>query len=167
MIMPRRVGRPIKEPDPGERAALSLRVRPLIKKRLEDEAELNGRSLSQEAEFRLEHTFDRQTLLKEVMTLGFGEDWGRFLLYWGTWLKRFNPQTSERLQNIIEHAVLSHDEDKNYIEMQPAQPGGRKVRKEVAEVANLFKAHGLKVSLGQGAYQKACEKKSPKKKERR
>jgi TraY domain len=158
IFMPKRVGRPIKEPDPGERAALSLRVRPLIKKKLEESAEINGRSLSQEAEFRLEHTFDRQGLLREVMTLAFGKEWGPFLVYWGTWLKRFNPETSERVRNIIEKAVLSHDEDKNYREREPVQPGGRKLRREVAEVAEFFKGFGFDVSPGSGAYESPRKK---------
>jgi len=162
MVMPKRVGRPIKEPDPGERAALSLRVRPLIKKKLEESAELTGRSLSQEAEFRLEHTFDRQGLLREVMTLAFGKEWGNFLIYWGTWLKRFNSETSERLRNIIEKAVLSHDEQRNYREREPVQSGGRRIRREVAEIAETFKAFGLDVSPGPGAYENNQKKRKGK-----
>ena len=158
MIMPKRVGRPIKEADPGERAALSLRVRPIIKKKLEESAELNGRSLSQEAEFRLEHTFDRQGLLMEVMSLAFGKEWGDFLIFQGIRLKQFNPETSERLRNIIRKAVRSHEEDKNYREREPVQPGGRKIRREVAQVAQTFKAFGLDAKPGPGAYESPRKK---------
>jgi TraY domain-containing protein len=155
--MKKRVGRPIKEPDPGERAPLSLRVRPMIKKKLEEAAELEGRSLSQEAEFRLEHTFDRQSLLREVMTLAFGKEWGSFLLYHGILLKQFNAETSERLRNIIENAIYSHDEEKNYRELPP-QSGGRKVRRYVAEVAGILRASGFDATLGAGAYEPPSKK---------
>lgn len=64
--------------------ALSLRVTADLKKRLEQNAELNGRSLSQEAEFRLEHTFDRQGLLLEVLKLAFGVGWAGFIIFNGS-----------------------------------------------------------------------------------
>ena len=51
---------------------LGLRVTPPVKSRLEIAAQESGRSLSQEAEFRLEHSFDREGLLPEVLTLAFG-----------------------------------------------------------------------------------------------
>ena len=87
------------------------------------------------------------------MTLAFGKEWGQFLLYHGILLKKFNVETSERLRNIIENAIYSHDEEKNYREM-PTQPRGRKVRREVAEVASILKASlGGDVTLGTGAYE--------------
>jgi hypothetical protein len=52
----KRVGRPVVAATPGERAGLSLRVTPEVKERLEKAAEKHGRSLSQEAEFRLERS---------------------------------------------------------------------------------------------------------------
>jgi hypothetical protein len=133
----------------------------MIKKKLEEAAELEGRSLSQEAEFRLEHTFDRQSLLWEVMTLAFGKEWGHFLLYHGILLKKFNAETSERLRNIIENAIYSHDEEKNYREM-PTHSRGRKVRREVAEVASLLKTIGGEVTLEAGAYDSLKKKRKGK-----
>ena len=65
LIMARR-GRPLKEPEPGERVPLSLRISPSAKKKLEAAAELNGRSLSQEAEYRIERSFDREDISKSV-----------------------------------------------------------------------------------------------------
>ena len=68
------------EAAPGERAGLSLRVTPVVKKRLERAAEKNGRSLSQEAELRLERSFERETRL----TLAKGDAWAPILVHtWG------------------------------------------------------------------------------------
>jgi hypothetical protein len=63
-----RRGRPLKEPEPGERVPLSLRITPSAKKKLEAAAGLNGRSLSQEAEYRIERSFDREDISKSVGT---------------------------------------------------------------------------------------------------
>jgi hypothetical protein len=54
----RRVGRPTKRPRPGDRVKLGLRVTAQTKLRLDAAAEKNGRSQSQEAEFRLDASFD-------------------------------------------------------------------------------------------------------------
>lgn len=66
----KRVGRPTKSPE-GERVSLGLRVTADIKRRLDAAAEASGRSQSQEAEFRLERSFDRQGLLEEVLFLAY------------------------------------------------------------------------------------------------
>lgn len=55
-----RIGRPIKTPESGERVTLGLRVTADMKGRLGDEAVRNGRSLSQEAEIRLEQSFKEE-----------------------------------------------------------------------------------------------------------
>src|SRR5215510_2758469 len=60
-------------PTVGERVPLGLRVTPDLKRKLDAAAEQSGRSQSQEAELRLEHTFDRQGLLSEVLTLAYGK----------------------------------------------------------------------------------------------
>ena len=52
----KRIGRPTKEPRPGERVGLGLRVTPEMKRQLEGLASFNGRSLSQEVEQRLEQS---------------------------------------------------------------------------------------------------------------
>jgi hypothetical protein len=54
----KRIGRPTKPPKPGERVSLGLRVTPQMKQRLERAAIRKGRSLSQEAEYRLEASLD-------------------------------------------------------------------------------------------------------------
>jgi hypothetical protein len=50
---------------------LGLRVTPETKQRLDAAAEQSGRSQSQEAEFRLERSFDRQDLLSDVLKAEF------------------------------------------------------------------------------------------------
>ena len=67
-----RGGRPGREPEPGERVKLGLRVTPEVKRLLDGAAERSGRSQSQEAEFRLERSFDRTDLLSEVLALAYG-----------------------------------------------------------------------------------------------
>jgi predicted transcriptional regulator len=53
-----RMGRPTKAPLPGERVSLGLRVTAEIKRKLDEAAEKSGRSQSQEAELRLERSFE-------------------------------------------------------------------------------------------------------------
>jgi hypothetical protein len=71
----RKVGRP-----PVDRKPLSLRVTPTIRDRLDAAAEQNGRSISQEAEFRLERSFDHQDLLNEVLEFAYGRSIADHLL---------------------------------------------------------------------------------------
>lgn len=52
-------GRPKREPRPGERVHIGFRVTPDLKKRVENAAASVGRSVSQEAEMRLEDSFKR------------------------------------------------------------------------------------------------------------
>lgn len=67
--MAKRVGRPTKAAEPGRKVSLGLKVTPAIKDRLEQSAHEAGRTQSQEAEYRLERSFDRQNLLNELRTL--------------------------------------------------------------------------------------------------
>lgn len=53
---------------------------PELKRRLDTAAERGGRSQSQEAEFRLERSFERGPLLAEVLTLSYGERFAGFLM---------------------------------------------------------------------------------------
>jgi hypothetical protein len=69
-----RGGRPRKhEPEAGEKLPLGIRVTPEMKARLEEIAAGSGRSQSQEAEYRLERSFEREGLLLEALALAFGE----------------------------------------------------------------------------------------------
>lgn len=83
-----RGGRPRREPDPGERVKLGLRVTPQLKGRLDESADQNGRSQSQEAEFLLERALDRADLLGEVLTLAFDKRTAGFLIAMGLAMER-------------------------------------------------------------------------------
>ncbi len=62
----RRTGRPPSTPGQPKRSAFNTRLRAIIKKRLEFEAERAGRSLSEEIEIRLEQSFRDEDALIEV-----------------------------------------------------------------------------------------------------
>lgn len=64
--MRKRLGRPVKEPTPGTRTPLGLRVTAELKRDLEAAAIASGRSLSQETELRLEQSFERDFILKSL-----------------------------------------------------------------------------------------------------
>jgi len=74
---------PKRDPEPGERFQLGVRVTAELKRKLDAAAEQSGRSQSQEAELRLEHTFDRQDLLSEVLTLAYGKEIAADLMWLG------------------------------------------------------------------------------------
>lgn len=82
-------GRPRKhEPEAGDRVHLGIRVTPQMKRRLEELAAASGRSQSQEAEFRLARSFDREELLPEVLTLAYGPKLAGFLMMVGLAMTR-------------------------------------------------------------------------------
>jgi len=72
-----RLGRPAKF---GERLPLGLRVTPVLKKKLNDASNAGGRSLSQETEIRLEHSFSTTNVLLEALDLAYGRRWTGLLL---------------------------------------------------------------------------------------
>jgi len=76
----KRIGRPTKATVPGERVSLGLKVTSNIKKRLDKAARASGRTQSQEAEFRLERSFDHQDLLQNAMELAYGRPLAGVLL---------------------------------------------------------------------------------------
>lgn len=69
----RRVGRPTSAPKKGEKATISIRVTPQLKARLDRASTASDRSLSQEAELRLEQTFRDQDALLSAMELAYGQ----------------------------------------------------------------------------------------------
>ena len=62
-------GRPKTPGKVDERVHLGFRVTPQLKERLEQTAKNLGRSQSQEAEMRLERSFDRADLLAEIIAM--------------------------------------------------------------------------------------------------
>src|ERR1700680_105787 len=71
MKAPRRTGRPTTAAKEGRKATLGILASASLKRRLQEAAEVNGRSLSAEAEFRLEPSFQEQDLLDQVLTLAY------------------------------------------------------------------------------------------------
>jgi hypothetical protein len=76
-------GPPKREFKEGERVALSLRMTPALKRRLDAMAERGGRSQSQQAEFMLERSFERHGLLAEALSLSYGSRTAGFLMMLG------------------------------------------------------------------------------------
>jgi hypothetical protein len=67
-------GRPGRTPKAGERVSLGLRVTPEVKALLDAAAAQSGRSQSQEAELRLERSFDADNIVSEALTMAYGSD---------------------------------------------------------------------------------------------
>lgn len=78
-----RRGRPIKNPRPGAKASLGLKVTPHMKARIEAAAREAGRTQSQETEFRLERSFERQDLMSDALTLAYGPQLAGLLMIIG------------------------------------------------------------------------------------
>ena len=67
-----RRARPTKQPKPGKRAALELKVTAQLRQSLDRASRQSGRTQTQEAELRLERSFERQSLFTEVLELQYG-----------------------------------------------------------------------------------------------
>jgi hypothetical protein len=83
----KRIGRPRKVPEPGERVALGLKVTSQVKNKIEAAADATGRTQSQEAELRLEQSFEREGLLPDVLSLAYGPQLGAVLILLGEVMK--------------------------------------------------------------------------------
>lgn len=68
----KKIGRPPKAPEEGERLAMAFRVTAATKRKLAAAADREGRSQSQEAEFRLEASFKDEQLLEGVLDRLYG-----------------------------------------------------------------------------------------------
>jgi hypothetical protein len=75
----RRAGRPTTAPKEREKATLGIRASADLKRRINEAAETNGRSLSQEAEVRLENSFRGERYLDDAMDLAYGPRGAVFL----------------------------------------------------------------------------------------
>lgn len=83
MVGQRRVGRPTTVPKEREKATLGIRASADLKRRLAGAAQTNGRSLSQEAELRLENSFRDQDATLSALELSFGSELAAILLILG------------------------------------------------------------------------------------
>jgi len=102
-------------PTVGLRVPLSLRVTPELKERLDDAAEQSGRSQSQEAEIRLEKSFDRQDLLPDVLKLAFGtsEEMAGIVMMLGEVISATEASCEYTILEIGEHTPKAEDVSKD------------------------------------------------------
>jgi hypothetical protein len=63
---PKRLGRPLKKPQRGQRVSLGLKVTAEIKRRLDSAARASGRTQSQEAERRIELSYNYERVLGDL-----------------------------------------------------------------------------------------------------
>lgn len=68
----KRPGRPLKPAIAGQRASLGLRVSGDLKQRLDEAAKKAGRTQGQEAELRLERSFEAERVFEQTMELAYG-----------------------------------------------------------------------------------------------
>jgi hypothetical protein len=76
----KRMGRPLKPATAGSRVSLGLKVTAETKEKVAQAADASGRTQSQEAEYRLEQSFDRLDILPDALRLRFGELGGLLFL---------------------------------------------------------------------------------------
>jgi hypothetical protein len=81
-------GRPTKPPKHGKKSTLSIRATADLKKRLDRAAKESDRPFSQEAEIRLERSFERQDLISDVLDLTYGQRVADFLIAIGALMSK-------------------------------------------------------------------------------
>ncbi len=74
------IGRPTTPGKAGQKSTLSIRATGQLKDKINNAAKANDRSLSQEAELRLERSFHNQALVNEVLEAMFGKPLAATLL---------------------------------------------------------------------------------------
>lgn len=79
----KRIGRPLKQPVAGKRMSLGLKVTSEVKAKLDHAAQASGRTQSQEAEARLERSFQNEDLLPQLMELAYGRQAAGLLIILG------------------------------------------------------------------------------------
>jgi hypothetical protein len=95
----RRGGWPARTPEPGERVAMSFRVTPEFKAKLDRTAQTSGRSLAQEVEFRLERSFDEERHLAEALELAFDRQVAGLMLAIGCVMKEAERRRGDWLSD--------------------------------------------------------------------
>ncbi len=93
----------------GERVMLGLRVTPELKRQLDEAARGSGRSQSQEAEFRLERSFQTAGLLEEALSLAYGPLLAGILVHVGDemqahgWVWSINNERNPERRHWLDH----------------------------------------------------------------
>jgi hypothetical protein len=91
MVQGKQRGRPPLAPGKAKRASFNTRLRPSLKVVLEAAATQQGRSLSEEIEYRLERSLDDQRHLVEALELGFGRQVAGLMLAIGCVIRDAAP----------------------------------------------------------------------------
>jgi hypothetical protein len=91
----RRPGRKAQHATLGKRVSLGLKVTPEIKNKLDEAAKDNGRTQSQEAEYRIEQTFRGSEYLSQAMELAYGARVAVFLTVLGRGLREIAARGGE------------------------------------------------------------------------
>jgi hypothetical protein len=91
MVQGKQRGRPQLEPGKAKRASFNTRLRPALKAALETAAKQEGRSLSEEIEFRLEQSLDEERHMADALELGFGRQVAGLMLAIGHVMKEAEP----------------------------------------------------------------------------
>jgi hypothetical protein len=109
-----RKGRPTKDPVPGQKMSLGLKVTAEVKSRLDRAARKSGRTQSQEAEMRIERSFDREALLSEVLSLAYGRETAGLLIMLGVTMKAVADRSSRAAHG---HSLV---DGSTYVEVEQA-----------------------------------------------
>jgi hypothetical protein len=116
-----------------KRVPLSMRITPKVREWLEKEAADSGRSLTQEAEFRLEQSLQEEKRIPDAMRRIYGSQLAGFLLLIGGILREVGPQIGYGHARTLEKAHnwfdlrFAFDQAKDAIDLvmkalRPAKP---------------------------------------------
>ena len=117
-----RLGRPLKEAAEGHRVMLGLRVSADVKNKLDEAARKSGRSQSQEAEIRLQKSFDAE----ELATMIFQRDENLVKYIRDMWVNEMRKLTvgdPEWKQHYADYTPEQPDEQENQGELGLRNPG--------------------------------------------
>ena len=137
----KRPGRPA---GPVERVPMSFRVTPDTKSRLEELAKQSGRSISQEAELRLERSFEREEALYEALSAVYDARLAGVVLAVAETIKMMGPLTRYSVQYTEKGPVLEIASwDSNKLTRQDAFKAARKLLEILAQpgIACEFDGH--------------------------
>jgi hypothetical protein len=131
-----RRGRPPKTLGEPKRAQFNTRLRPSLKKALDADAQANGRSLSEEIEFRLERSFSEEARardLREMLALALGAEVAALTLTIGLALRDVVRWAQPSHINLLSNAFLHHQG-----------------REAILRIIDIVKPHGDPMALPGG-----------------
>jgi hypothetical protein len=93
-----------REPGETNRVPVGFRISPTLRRQLEEAANKTGRSLSQEAEHRLEMTFETDGVVREALALAYGEEIARSMFTFADTLRTTRTVREMRKRGAIDEA---------------------------------------------------------------